>query len=70
MHCVNSALPKKFRAGAKVFMSGGKDGRTLVAYISSVEDADYKVPPYRVYGDEWEAYMDNSNLPIPELVFM
>ena len=51
-------------------MSEGKRKRKLVARVSSVEDADYKVPPYRVYGDEWEAYMDNSNLPIPELVFM
>ena len=60
LHCVNSALPEKFRAGAKVFMSEGKGGRTLVAYISSVEDADYKVEPYRSYGNDWQSWMYNS----------
>ena len=69
LHCWNRALHDKPKPGSRVFMSEGKRKRRLVARVSSVEDADYKVAPYRVYGDEWEAYMDNSNLPIPALVF-
>ena len=68
-YCNKRALPGKFRAGAKASMSGGKDGRTLVAYISSVEDADYKIEPYRSYGNDWQPWVYNSKLPRPALVF-
>ena len=70
LHCVNSSLSAEFKPGSKVFMSAGKKKRKLVAYISSVDSANYNDAPYRSYGDEWEAFMDNSNLPVPELVFM
>ena len=69
LHCLNSALSDDFKPGSKVFMSAGKTKRKLIAYISSVESVSYEIEPYRSYGDGWEAYMDNSNLPIPVLVF-
>ena len=69
LHCLNSALSDDFKPGSKVFMSAGKTKRKLIAYISSVESVSYEIEPYRSYGDGWEAFMDNSNLPIPDLVF-
>ena len=67
---MNSSLSAEFKPGSEVFMLAGKKKRKLVAYISSVESVNYNDAPYRSYGDEWEAFMDNSNLPVPELVFM
>ena len=69
LHCLNSTLSADFKPGSKVYMSAGKSNRKLIAYISSVDSASYEVAPYRSYGDDWEAFMDNSNLPIPDLVF-
>ena len=69
LHCLNSTLSADFKPGSKVYMSAGKSNRKLIAYISSVDSASYEFAPYRSYGDDWEAFMVNSNLPIPDLVF-
>ena len=69
LHCIYSPPQPKIKAGVTVYMSEGSNGRTLVARVCSVESADYSDPPFREYGDQWQAYMFNRNSALPALVF-